>query len=213
MKLDIWHFILSHALWIVASVILFFAVSGHLNDLKNLAAADQRDKDAQHEVDYLNDQIKSRDGQLSALKDQAAARDKQTQAQIAAIAKLINQPKTPEQVIQSLPVVTDVPLNARTIPNSAQIAVDAQPLFTGFAACKQQSLSLDACKQDLVDQKKVAEILARNIDDQKAVIQVKDETIKSYAKAAGHKSFWGKVWDKTQQVGLVVIGAAIGKML
>ena len=206
-------FITSHLVWIVAAVILYFSFRAYQAQHDSLVAAEAQAKADETTIAGLNKQIVARDGQITSLQAQQVARDKQTQAQIAAIAKLVNQPKTPEQVVQALPVVTSVPLNAHTIPNSPQLAVDAEPLFAGFAACKEQSLELATCQADLSDEKKVAAALTQDKADDKAIIAGKDDEIKKFGKAAGKKGFWGKVWEKTEQVGLVVIGVAVGKAL
>jgi hypothetical protein len=86
-------------------------------------------------------------------------------------------------------------------------------LFAGFAACKEQSLTLATCQLDLSDEKKLAADARADVADQKAVIAAKDIEIKGFSKAAGKKSLLGKIWEKTEQIGLVVIGAAIGKLL
>lgn len=206
-------FITSHLVWIVAAVILFFSFRAYQAQHDSLVAAETQAKADETTIAGLNKQIVARDGQITGLQSQMAARDKQTQAQIAAIEKLVNQPKTPEQVLQALPVVTSVPLNAHTIPNSLQLAVDAEPLFAGFAACKEQSLELSTCQSDLADEKKVAAALTQDKADDKAIIAGKDDEIKKFGKAAGKKGFWSNVWSKTQEVGLVIIGAAIGHAL
>lgn len=206
-------FITSHMVWIVAAVILYFSFRAYQAQHDSLVTAEAQAKADETTITALNKEISARDGQIAGLGSQMAARDKQTQAQIATLAEAIKTVKTPEQVIQSLPVVTSVPLNAHTIPNSPQIAVDAEPLFAGFAACKEQSLELGTCRSDLSDEKKVVATLAQNVSDQQKIIQSKDAEIKGFSKAAGKQGFWGKVWSKAEQVGLVIIGVAVGKAL
>lgn len=213
MDWDYKHFLISHLAWVVIFAVVLIGGYQYIQSAKALSAAEAREAAAKEVIKGLNGQIATRDKDITDLKTTMATRDAQTQSQIAALSKAIVNVKTPEQVVASLPIVTDLPLNAKTIPNSSQIAVDAQPLFQGLAACKQQSLELTSCKADLVDEKKIADNLTANVGAQTQIIAEKDKVIDGYKKAAGHHGFFGKLWQGTQKVGLLGIGLALGKVI
>lgn len=211
--LDWRHWVLSHLVWVVAVTILVIGGYQYMQSREALAKAEQVEKDSQVVIDSLKQQITERDQANADLKAQMVNRDAQTAAQINALTKAVAQVKTPEQVIASLPVVTDLPLNAHTIPNSPQISVDAVPLFQGLAVCKADKTTLEACQANFADEKKIVDNQTKSLADKDAIIDQKQKDIDGYKKAAGHHGFFGKVWDGAKKVGLLGIGIALGKAL
>lgn len=95
--------------------------------------SDERVKNIQQQMDAVN----------------AAAAQK-----VQVVTRVVHDAATPQQVVQAIPQLTDVPLNARTVPalvSSApdQVAVDAKPFVELLGQCKTDSVNLGACSANL----------------------------------------------------------------
>lgn len=179
-------FVLSHLVWVVIIVILAFAVHAWLVQHDARLQAEQQEKISEHVIEDL--------------KSQMAEREAQRQKDVQIVTRIVHDSKTPTQVVAAIPQLTDAPLNTRVIPGSpADVAVAAQPLVELLGQCKTDAINLNACQKDLADQTKIT----AQLETEKA----------SWKKAAGHHSFFGKVWGGAQKVGLLGIGIALGRVI
>jgi hypothetical protein len=114
---------------------------------------------------------------VKSLQQQIQDRDAASAQQIALLKKQAAAVTTPPQAIAAIPQISNVPLNARVLPDSpTQVGVDALPLFQELSACRQQSVTLGTCQADL--------------KDSQAVIAQKDVEIVALKKKPG---FWKTV--------------------
>lgn len=112
-------------------------------------------------------------------------------AQIVALQKQATKVTTAPQAIQAIPVLTDKPLNLRTVPELPNaVTVDAVPLFQQLNECKQTAVGLGMCKA--------------TVDEGKKIIAEKDLQITALKKKPG---FWNRAKNIAIQVG---VGVAVG---
>lgn len=119
-------------------------------------------------------------------------RDVKVAAIVAAAAKV----KTPAQAITGIPEVSNVPLNARAVPDlPTAVTVEAQPLYAELAQCRVTEVKLNACEQ-------TAQVNAQVVKEQ--VLQI--TALKK------RPSFWRRVGGQVKTAligGLVLEGIKI----
>lgn len=179
-------FVLSHLAWFVIAGIAIFAFQAWLAQHDARLQAESQEKISEHVIDDL--------------KAEMASRELQRQKDVQIVTKIVHDVKTPDQAVTAIPQLTNVPLNTRVIPGSpSEVAVAAQPLVELLGQCKIDATNLMACQKDLADETKIA----TELESEK----------QAWKKAAGHHSFFGKVWAGAQKVGLLGIGIALGKVI
>lgn len=145
------HWVLSHLVWIVAVSVGLIVGRAALQEHDQRVLADAQIKTDQVSIATLQKQIASNDA--------AAAQKVQT------IVKIVHDVQTPAQAVPAIPQLTNVPLNARVLPdNPVQVGVDALHLIQVLGQAKQDAVNLAACQSDLknqqqIDSKKDDEIL------------------------------------------------------
>jgi len=177
---DVKHFVLSHLVWIAALSVALVLGHSWIQEHDARLLADAQVKQSSQIVKSLQDQI---------ISVQNAAKQ-QTQV----ITRIVHDVKTPEQAIAAIPQLTDVPLNARPIPQApGSVSVDVMPLVQALGECKVAQVNLQACQTELSAQEKIEE----QKDIQIAALKKKP-------------AFWKKVGTTLKTVG---IGVAIGALL
>lgn len=187
MTLDIKHFVLSHMIWIVALAVALVAAHSWMGEHDARLLAAQEEKVAEAQVKTLQQAI--------------ADRDRQAQAQVAPIVKIIHDVQTVPQVIQALPTVTAQPLPLPVLPapdNALLIPEpDVLPLFEQVADDKVCRTQLDAADRDLADEKSIV----GQRDNEIAVLK-------------RPKSFWSRAKGTLKVVGITLgVGIALGAKL
>lgn len=180
MNFDVKHFVLSHLIWIVG--LLVALILGH----SWLVEHDQR---------LLADQaVKTAEAQVKDLQAQIAANNAAAAQKVQVVTKIVHDVKTPEQAVQAVPQLTDVPLHTRVAPdNPTQVAVDALPLIDLLGQAKIDKINLDTCQANLATEIKI--------------VDAKDVEIKALKKKPG---FWGRVGGVAKAVG---VGIGIGVLI
>lgn len=98
---------------------------------------------SQQQITTLKTQIQSNDAAATQLRSALAAK-------VAAV-------KTPARAIAAIPSVTDLPLNARPVPEMpSEVTVEAVPLFQALAQCKDEAIQLTTCTKDLTAEKQIS---------------------------------------------------------
>lgn len=136
--------------------------------------------------------------QVKSLQEQISARDQQATIQQAPIVRIIHDAITPQQALQSMPELVDVPLRAPITLDSGGNAVvpmpDIMPLFQQFADGKLCKLKLSTATADLVDTK--------------AIVAQRDEEIKTLKKKP---AFFHRLASVSQHIAIGIgIGLALG---
>jgi hypothetical protein len=115
------------------------------------------------------------------------------QAQLVPIAKITQAAKTPAQVVQAVPQLTDIPLNTRVLASNPNIVgVDPAALIQVVGDLKTSTIQLTACQQ------------TSTLKDEQ--LKAKDDEIKAWKKKP---SFWKRVGSTLKTV---LIGAAAGEV-
>ena len=100
--------------------------------------------------------IKQLEVVVATLQQQIAANDAQAAVKVVTITKVVHAARTPAQVVQALPKITEVPLEARVaVDNPSQVSVDALPLVTLLGQGKVDAVNLAACTVDLQAEKTI----------------------------------------------------------
>lgn len=178
-------YIKTHVAYLVMFAVVAFAAWKWLGEHDSLLRAEQTEKLLEKDVEQLR-------------KDQAD-RDKAAQEKIALLQRLAAKVQTPAQVVQALPQVVDLPKQPTLTPSEDLLfpKESVLPLFHQLAEGKECAVELVAVKADL--------------KDEKAVSSKKQEELDGYKKAAGHKSFFGKLWGGTKAVVPVVLAVILTK--
>jgi hypothetical protein len=135
----------------------------------------EHDNRLQAEAIVKQGQVKNAD-----LQQQIDTINKAVPAKVQVITKIVHDAQTPTQVVQAVPLLTNVPLNARVTPdNPAQVSVDALPLAQVLGQARQDAINLTACQQTSVLK-----------DEQLATDK---DTIKALQKKPG---FWQRIKTK-----------------
>jgi hypothetical protein len=126
---------------VLAVAITYGAAHAFWSEHEQHALAAQSLKAAQTTIDGLTRNI-------AAVNAQASSDRARLQRALASV-------KTPQQAIAaipSVPLITNLPLNARIAPdNPTQVSVDAVALYTEINQCAQQTVALNACTQNVSD--------------------------------------------------------------
>lgn len=153
----------------------------------------EHDARVQAEAEVKQEQLQVKDLQQQILAVNLAA-----QKQVQVIVKTVQAAKTPEQVVAAIPQLTDIPLNARVVPNNqVDVTVDSQGLVKELGQCKMDRTNLDACQENTIALNKI--VAAKDL--QLAALQKKP-------------TFFHRLWAYTK-VGLAFagIGFTLGKGL
>lgn len=135
--------------------------------------------------------VKTAQTNIAALQSQVQASAQVTAATVTAIQKKAAKVTTPAQAIAAIPDISDVPLNARPLPDMpTAVAVEAVPLYQELASCRVTEAKLDGCAA-------AAALTAK-------IIVQKDAEIAALKKP---NSFWHRAKEIAEAV---AIGAAVG---
>lgn len=149
---------------------------------------------AEHDARLLAEQeIRSSEQKVQDLQKQIASTDAAAAKQVATLELLERKTKTPAQALAAIPDVSELQLNTRVGPTGETAVVDVVPLFQDLAHCKQDSVELQACKDDYK-----AEV---------AIAGQKDEEISALKKKP---RFWKRVASALKTA---AIGAAAAELL
>ena len=146
----------------------------------------------EHTARLLAEQtVKQSQGRVTDLEQQSKAVAQAGQQKIIVLQKQADAVKTPTQAIQAIPTVSDVPLNARAVPELPNVVqVDAVPLYQELNKCRQDGVSLGVCTERL------------NLQGQ--IVAEKDIQITALKKKPGF-------WKAVKRVAITAgIGAAVG---
>ena len=172
--------ILSHLIWVAAVSVAL--VLGHSYIVE-------------HDARVVADaQIKISETTVASLQAQIVATNAAAAQKVQVITKIVHDVATPPEAIAAVPQLTDVPLNARVIPNNpVQISVDYLPLIDLLGQAKVDKTNLDACTVDL--------------QNETAIVTAKQTEIVALKKKP---SFWKRVGGVAKAVG---VGIGIGMLL
>lgn len=121
--------------------------------------------------------VKQQEAKVADLQQQIVSVNAAATQKVQIVTKIVHDAQTPSQVVQAIPQLTTVPLNARVSPdNPAQVAVDALPLVQVLGQCRQDAIQLSACQQTSA------------LKDEQ--LQAKDVEIKALKKKP---SFWARI--------------------
>ena len=135
--------LMSHLVWVVAVLVAYVGFTNWKFEHDNAAAKNAQVQIAQATIAQLNAQI--------------AATDKATAAKVITITKIVHDSRTPPQVVAAIPTLTNIPLNARTIPGDpVDVAVAAIPLIDLVGQFSVAQTNLTACQTDLGNEKAIA---------------------------------------------------------
>lgn len=134
--------IVSHLIWIVAIAVALVIGNIALQQHDARVRAEITIKASQANIEQLQQQVKDRDAQLA-----------QKVTTITKVVHDLGPAPTSGQIVEAIPKLTDVPLNARAIPNDAtNISVAAFPLIQVLQQAATDHVALGTCQGDLKDQ-------------------------------------------------------------
>ena len=172
--------LLSHLIWIVGVAIALVGIHAWIGEHDARIASDA--------------QIKISEATVASLQAQIVATNAAAAQKVQVITKIVHDVATPPEAIAAVPQLTDVPLNARLIPNNpVQISVDYLPLIDLLGQAKVDKTNLDACTVDL--------------QNETAIVTAKQTEIVALKKKP---SFWKRVGGVAKAVG---VGIGIGMLL
>jgi len=194
-----WHI---HTSWAIGALfvglVCFFGFRQWLSDHDAMLAAVQQEKISEVIIQKNNETITTLQKQV---KDVEADRD----AKVAAIRKQAAAIKTPQQAVAAMPDLTGLPLSSfRPLPSGdyevagPALVTIAQKLEDGRVCAVQ----IDACNSVLASERQTNVLLTSN----NAELTKEKETWK---KAAGHKSFFGKLWNGTKMTAPVAAAIVV----
>jgi hypothetical protein len=183
-NLDWRHWLLSHAIWVVAVVVAI--ILGHSWIAEH---------DARIQADA---QIKVSEATIKTLEEHQATTDAAAAQKVQTIVKVVHDAVTPPQVITALPQIDTqiaAALSARVAPdNPAAVEVNATALVQVVGDLKTSQIQLGACQS--------------NLADEKAIVTQKDTEIVALKKKP---RFWKRVGGVAKAVGIGIgIGVVIG---
>lgn len=153
----------------------------------------------EHDARVVADaQIKTSETVIANLQQQILATNAAAAAKVQTIVKIVHDAQTPAQQIAAIPQLSNIDLNARSIPaltpnGPPQVAVDLAPLVQELGQCKVDQTNLQACTADL--------------KNETAIAAQKDVQIAALKKKP---SFWHRVGSALKLIG---IGVGVGLML
>jgi hypothetical protein len=187
-NLDWRHWVLTHLVWIVAAAVALLMARSFV---------------AEHDARILADaQIKVSEKSVADLAKQISTTNTAAAEKVRTVVKIVHDAQTPLQQIAAVPQLTDVPLNARSIPALAangppQVAVDLAPLVQELGQCRESSVQLAACQS--------------NLQAETAITGQKQIEIAALQKKP---AFWQRVAGIAKAVGIGVgIGILVGSKL
>ena len=142
--------------------------------------------------------VKQSQQQVKDLQQQIVAVNTAAAANVAQVRTIVLKSSTPSAVVQAVPELTNMPLNARVATdNPAQVSVDAEPLAQVLGQAREDAINLKACQD------------TDALKDQQ--LTQKDVQIKALKKKP---AFWKRVKKTVEMIGVCVgIGAALGMHL
>jgi hypothetical protein len=159
-NLDYRHWILSHLVWVVGVSVALIIGRAALQDHDQRVLADA--------------QIKTDQASIASLQKQIASTNSAAAQKVQTIVKIVHDVQTPAQAVPAIPKLTDVPLNARVLPdNPVQVGVDALPLIQILGQAKQDAVNLAACQSDLKNQ----QAIGAQKDDEIATLKKKPSLV------------------------------------
>jgi hypothetical protein len=164
-----------------------------------LAEHDARLQAAQEEK-AAESLVKASQDQINTLQAQIASNDAKAQQELAALEKVVQNVKTPQQVVTQLPIVAPnlpAPATVQTDDSITFPKADVLPLFQDLADGKVAETKLEQCQTDYVAEQQIA----TKKDDQ---LKQKDNEIVALKKKPG---FWHRVVGTAKSVG---VGVGIG---
>ncbi len=175
-------FFKTHVLYVVLIAIGLLAFHSWLAEHDARLVADKQAALAEQSVKQLADQIK--DIQVA------------TATKVQAVKTVVAAARTPTQQVAAIPQLTDIPLNARAVPDITRVEVDLPALVQELGSCRQAQITADSCSQ------------ASALKDQQLV--QKDTEIAALKKKP---SFWKRVGSTAKQIGIGIgIGLTLGKL-
>lgn len=207
MALDIKHFILSHAIWVVAVIVGVIGIHSYLGEHDARLAAEAKIKVDESQVQTLQQSIAQNNQAIASLQQQMQQRDAANAQLIASLIKAKQQATTPPQQVAVLQSEAKLPEPIVSLPNSPDWrlpAVDVEPLFSQVNSGLQAQATLSTCQSDLTDEKAIEAKDQSTIADQTQQIKLKNDEIATLKKP---KKFWSRVATTLKQVG---IGFGIG---
>jgi len=145
-KTDVKTFVLSHLIWVVAIAVALVLGNITLKEHDARVVAEASIKVSQANIAALQQQITDRDAQLAQ--------------KVTVITKVVHDlgpAPTTGQIVAAVPQLTQVPLNARTIPGDAvNISVAAFPLVQVLQQAAIDHAANLTCQGDLTDQKAIS---------------------------------------------------------
>lgn len=166
-----------HAVYIILIVLGIVGFRLWLEQHDQRVLAEQQLKQSQLQVASLQQQIQQ---------TQAAAQQK-----VAVIQRTVTAAKTPAQQMAAIPMLSDLPLNARPAVNLPDaVTVDLAPLVQELGACKSCQVQLAACQETV------------SLKDQQLAAKDKEVTA-----LKARPPFWVRVKHIAEAVGA---GVAIG---
>lgn len=206
MTFDVKHWLLTHALWIVALGVGFVGFNSWRSEHDaRLAAQITISKDEQ-QVKSLQDQIGQNNSAIASLQQQMTQRDQNAAKQINQLTTLVSKVQTVPQAVAALPQVSQLPV-APTVQSDNSVVLpsaDVLPLFQQLSDGKECAVKLNTCQADLTDEKAIDAKDQSTITDQTKQLALKNDEIQALKKKP---SFWHRVGTTMKEVG---IGVGIG---
>lgn len=184
MTFEIKHFVLSHAVWVVAIIVALIGFHSWQGEHDARLTAETQVKASQQAVD--------------ALKSSVVIRDAQARQQVEVIVRQQAAVRTPAQAVAAIPDVSQLPFAIRPAPAGPDYvlpAPDLVPLYTALAEGKRCGIDLLACQGDYADQLKI-----------NGQIEEQRDAWKKAAKG----TFWSRMKDCAVRAGVGGTAGAIG---
>ena len=117
----------------------------------------------EHDLRLQDDKVVAvSEAQVKTLQSQIQTIQQQAMQKTAVVTRIVQVAKTPAQQIAAIPQLTDVPLNARAVPNNpSEVTVDLAPLVQVLAQAAMDKVNLQACTDTLALQ--VKELAAKDV--------------------------------------------------
>ncbi len=138
--------------------------------------------------------IKASEQQVKTLQTQIATTDTKTAQTVQQVRTVVVQAKTQAQIVQTIPQLTDVPLNVRSGPTPSTVVVDSTALLTVVSDLKIASVQLAGCQS--------------NYAAEQAIVEQKDLQIAALKKKP---KFWKRVKGDMELVatGIGIVGTLV----
>lgn len=145
--------------------------------------------------------VKQQETAVAYLQTQIAATQTQAAQKVQAVQQVVKKATTPQEVVKTLPTLTDLPLAPRPVSDSpTAVEVEAQPLIELAGELKTAEVKLDACQQ-------VSDLQVKQLAAKDAVIEAKDTEVKALKKKP-------RLFKRLLNVGKAVgVGVGIGLLI